>query len=320
MHVRHKLYDWGILASRRGALPTLVVGNVELGGTGKTPHVLDVAQRLQAMVGDDAVGVLSRGYGRKRSGFHWVSEAQQWRDVGDEPWMMQGRLPNLHVAVCEDRIHGLAQMAKERPQLRLVVLDDGMQHRPLQPDMIMGLVSRGIPPKIWQWMHVVPAGTFRDLPSRLGQCDLIVDTSGAGKGRDLNSSVRPQQPRPFHGASSNPLTAPALLVTGIARPQRVTQSALDVGIDLAACAHYPDHHAFQTSDVAHWVVWMTDHDIRALLTTEKDAVRLQGILPEGWKHALWVLPMAVDWEAEARLQGFLESWVQALPSLEQRMD
>ena len=136
LHVRHKLYDWGILHSERGALPTLVVGNVELGGTGKTPHVLDLAQRLQAMVGEDAVGVLSRGYGRaSASGFQWVSEAQQWQDVGDEPWMMQRRLPNLHVAVCEDRLHGLAQMASERPQLRMVVLDDGMQHRALRPDL-----------------------------------------------------------------------------------------------------------------------------------------------------------------------------------------
>ena len=94
LHVRHKLYDWGILHSERGALPTLVVGNVELGGTGKTPHVLDLAQRLQTMLGEDTVGVLSRGYGRAVP-VQWVSEAQQWQDVGDEPWMMQRRLPSL---------------------------------------------------------------------------------------------------------------------------------------------------------------------------------------------------------------------------------
>ena len=317
LHVRHKLYDWGILTSERGALPTLVVGNVELGGTGKTPHVLDLAQRLQAMVGKDAVGVLSRGYGRARKGFQWVDTALQWQDVGDEPWMMQRRMPSLHVAVCEDRIHGLAQMAAERPQLRLVVLDDGMQHRALQPDLLIGLKARETPKKAWQWTNVVPAGTFRDLPCRLKRCDLIVDTSGTGQGHHLKSSVRPSRP---YNTSGDTLSSPALLVTGIARPERATQSALDMGIDLAGCAHYPDHHAFQASDVTQWIEWMNAQNISALLTTEKDAVRLQDLLPAEWEDALWVLPMAVYWDDEATLQGFLESWVQALPSLEQRMD
>ena len=303
--------------SERGALPTLVVGNVELGGTGKTPHVLDLAQRLQAMVGEDTVGVLSRGYGRVSTGFQWVSEAQKWQDVGDEPWMIQRRQPSLHVAVCEDRLHGLAQMASQRPQLRLVVLDDGMQHRALQPDLLIGLSARNAPSKPWQWTKVVPAGTFRDLPSRLEPCDLVVDTTGTGKGHHLRSSVRPSAP---FNTTADTMSSPALLVTGIARPERATQSALDMGIELAGCAHYPDHHAFQPSDVTHWIEWMNAQNTSALLTTEKDAVRLQGVLPAEWEHALWVLPMAVHWEDEATLQGFLESWVQALPSLEQRMD
>ena len=317
LHVRHKLYDWGILHSERGALPTLVVGNVELGGTGKTPHVLDLTQRLQTMLGEDTVGVLTRGYGRASAGFQWVSEAQQWQDVGDEPWMMQRRLPSLHVAVCEDRLHGLAQMASERPQLRMVVLDDGMQHRALRPDLLVGLKARNAPSTPWQWTKMVPAGTFRDLPSRLERCDLVVDTSGAGKGHHLKSSIRSSAP---HNTSHDTLSTPVLLVTGIARPERATQSALDMGIELAGCAHYPDHHAFQASDVTHWIEWLNAQNISALLTTEKDAVRLQGMLPAEWEHALWVLPSSVHWEDEAALQGHLESWVQALPSLEQRMD
>ena len=320
MHIRHKLYDWGILSSERGVLPTLVVGNIELGGTGKTPHVLDLAHRLQALVGEDAVAVLSRGHGRASAGFQWVSKAQQWQDVGDEPWMMQQRLPNLHVAVCEDRLHGLAQMAEERPQLRVIVLDDGMQHRALQPDLTIGLKANSAPAKPWQWTKMVPAGTFRDFPSRLERCDLLVNTSGHGEGGQLNSSVRPQQPHPFDTSSTEVLATPALLVTGIARPERVVQSALEAGVKLAGCAHYPDHHEFRGSDVAHWIDWMTAQHISALLTTEKDAVRLQDMMPSGWEGGLWVLPMTLEWDDEGRLQAFLESWVQALPSLTQRTD
>ena len=76
--LRHALYDWGVLPSRRGALPTVVIGNVELGGTGKTPHVLDVAHRLEGLLGEGAVGILSRGYGRKTTGL-FVGEGR--RDV-----------------------------------------------------------------------------------------------------------------------------------------------------------------------------------------------------------------------------------------------
>ena len=109
--LRHALYDWGVLPSRRGALPTLVIGNVELGGTGKTPHVIDVAHRLEGLLGEGTVGILSRGYGRTTKGFLWVKDGETWRDSGDEPWMMQSRLPSVAVAVCEDRLHGLERMA-----------------------------------------------------------------------------------------------------------------------------------------------------------------------------------------------------------------
>ena len=318
LHVRHKLYDWGVLRSCRGVLPTLVVGNVQLGGTGKTPHVLDLAQRLQILLGDDAVGVLSRGYGRKSKGFGWVSDAKSWEEVGDEPWMLQRRLPKAHVAVCENRARGVARMAADRPSLRLVLLDDGMQHRTLQPDLLVGLIGMDVPAKPWQWTQMVPAGPFRDLPSRLDRCDFIVDTSGSKQGEHTTSAVRPQQPRLFNTSSTAILATPALLVTGIAQPLRVTQSALAVGVELAGCAHYPDHHPFQTSDVHRWQEWMSSHQIKALLTTEKDAVRLHDLWPVERKNALWVLPMEIEWEDEGALQAFLESCCQALPSLSQR--
>ena len=310
---RHALYDWGVLPSRRGALPTLVIGNVELGGTGKTPHVLDVAQRLEALLGEGAVGILSRGYGRTTKGFLWVKDAETWCDSGDEPWLMQSRLPSVAVAVCEDRLHGLERMADARPELRVVVLDDGMQHRALRPDVLVGLVGR---PVAHSWRSLVPAGPLRDLPSRLKRCDHLVDTSGHHPQCPWSSRTASAAPRrwpqgaPLEDAAQ--LQA-SLLVTGIARPGRVLEGAKQHA-EVTAHAFYPDHHAFTQADVDHWLAWMKEAGIASLITTEKDAVRLQPFESTLSEVEVWVLPLALVWHTEANVQAFLETWTQTLPS------
>ena len=311
--LRHALYDWGVLPSRPRALPTLVIGNVELGGTGKTPHVLDVAHRLERLLGEGTVGILSRGYGRKTTGFLWVKDAETWRDSGDEPWMMQSRLPTVDVAVCEDRLHGLQRMAATRPALRVVVLDDGMQHRALRPDVLVGLVGR---PSPHSWRSLIPAGPLRDLPSRLRRCDHLVDTSGHHPQCSWASRTASAPPQRWaHGGSDEgaSLREPALLVTGIARPGRALEGAQQHA-EVAAHAFYPDHHAFTQADVNHWMAWMKEAGISSLVTTEKDAVRLRP-----FEHILedvdvWVLPLTLVWHTEARVQAFLETWTQTLPS------
>ena len=217
---RHALHDLGILRSKRGALPTLVVGNVEVGGTGKTPHVLDLSRRLSALLGPGSVGVLSRGYRRTASGFQWVSDAASWHEVGDEPWMIQRKLPHLDVAVGADRIAALSRMAQERPSLRVVVLDDGLQHRALKPDRALALTSRPRPPQGLGWSRLLPAGPWRDLPSRLRKADVVVATTpvAAAQPHDLATSpatrvrpalLSPASPnrtgwsRPHFGTASN---------------------------------------------------------------------------------------------------------------------
>ena len=311
--LRHALYDWGVLPSRRGALPTLVIGNVELGGTGKTPHVLDVAQRLEALLGEGAVGILSRGYGRTTKGFLWVEEGETWRESGDEPWLMQSRLPSVAVAVCEDRLHGLERMADARPDLRVVVLDDGMQHRKLRPDVLVGLVGR---PVAHNWRSLVPAGPLRDLPSRLKRCDHLVDTSGHYPQCPWSSRTASAAPRRWpQGVSARDAAQPqtSLLVTGIARPDRALEGAKQHA-EVTAHAFYPDHHAFTQADVDHWLAWMKEAGIASLITTEKDAVRLQSFEATLSEVEVWVLPLTLNWHTEANVQAFLETWTQTLPS------
>ena len=273
LRLRHTLYDWGILPSQKGALPTLVVGNVELGGTGKTPHVLDAVRRLQTWCGADAVGILSRGYGRKTSGFLWVSEAETWDQVGDEPWLMHSELPEVPVAVCEDRLAGLRRMAKDRPGLRVVVLDDGLQHRALAPDRSMALAARPCPSRGLRWGRVVPAGPWRDL---LPVCSKPL-WPWTPRDRTLtcpSSPARCPPPRAVCTAilcRTNWTNPPSWSQASRGRTRAGFRRAPRA---LAGVAHYPDHHPFSPSDLSAWVAWMKDHGVDHVLTTPKDAVRI----------------------------------------------
>ena len=317
---RHLLYDLGLLTSQTGALPTLVVGNAELGGTGKTPHVLDLTRRLESLLGTGAVGILSRGYGRTTQDFQWVSQAPSWQEVGDEPWMMQSLLPSAPVAVGADRVRALQRMAADRPELRAVVLDDGLQHRALRPDLSIGLVSRPVPSRATGWANVLPAGPWRDLPGRLQRWDrLVITRPGAGaRERDSfwDSRTRGISVRPMGSLDHTAprLDGTCLLVTGVAQPHRVWESAVELGVEVAARAHYPDHHAFSEGDAEGWFSWMQANGVKSLLTTEKDAARLSTVLTPTQREALWVLPVEICWDRPELVDDFLKSWAQTLPS------
>ena len=309
--LRHKAFDWGFLHSERGALPTLVVGNLELGGTGKTPHAMDLAKRLESRLGTGTVAILSRGHGRSSKQFQWVDEACTWEHVGDEPWMMARSLRSIPVAVGANRLEALRAMAQTRPELKAVVLDDGMQHRTLIPDRLVCLQSR---PKA-TWASVLPAGPWRDLPSRAAQADLTVATQENVQGTHAQSHTSAHPPTCIHPAPlDTSLEHPALLVTGTAQPQRVMEAAVHLKVALAACAHYPDHHPFLARDIEAWNAYGRAHGVQDLVTTAKDAARLDPWLPQLAAWRIWTLPLEVHWHDEATLDEFLNSWVRTLPS------
>ena len=124
--VRNKLYDLGILKSCSFKMPVICVGNITVGGTGKTPHVIWLAGILSEMM---SVAVLSRGYMRKSRGFRVVSPDDTTSAVGDEPLQMSRSLPDVKVFVDRDRVHGIREIMRREPDIRTVVLDDGFQHR-----------------------------------------------------------------------------------------------------------------------------------------------------------------------------------------------
>lgn len=311
LHIRHALYDHGLLKSTTPALPTIVIGNLSLGGTGKTPHVELVLRSLQGL---GPLATLSRGYGRAGTGFREVQRADDAQQTGDEPLMMKRKFPETRVFVGVDRVTGCATIAQEAPGTRVIVLDDAFQHRALNGSLNILLTTWQRP---WHTDALLPAGTLRDLPSRrrsaqmvvVTKCPALPDTGqqetwreqlGLTKGQSLFfSGYRYAPPRSLHDATAVVPTGvgtAALLVTGIADPEPLLAHAKSL-FGKVEHMRFADHHAFNAADqrrIAERFVsfagFQKPGEHKVLITTEKDAARLGSALING---PLEDIPIAV---------------------------
>ncbi|NND94376.1 MAG: tetraacyldisaccharide 4'-kinase [Flavobacteriales bacterium] len=167
LRLRHRLYDKGMKKSSYGPLKTIVIGNLELGGTGKTPLTIHVLQLLQK---DYRMGFLSRGYGRDTKGFQRIQADSDPALIGDEPLLINQSCPGVESAVCEDRLQGLEELA-EKASLDFVVLDDAYQHRKLASGFNILVTPYAKP--FWK-NHLIPEGSLRDLKERAKAAHCIV--------------------------------------------------------------------------------------------------------------------------------------------------
>ena len=297
LKLRHGLYDTEILKSEPGALPTLVLGNLTVGGTGKTPLTELLVLELEKILGEGHVGILSRGYGRQTKGFRWVSESDFASIVGDEPLMLRRKLPHVPVAVCENRLAGLRKMRDEEPDLQWVVCDDALQHRQLKPTIALLVLDSTQPIKK---DRLLPLGRLRDLPSRMTHADgaivtrLPFDASGTLEmalkeaGWPLHRvhfgtsmQAMPLRTWPDNQPAKNglPGSPPAqreriLTVAGIARPERFMERLTERFQVVRREAH-TDHKQFSEADVKRWKTILDSDRLHALITTKKDATRLE---------------------------------------------
>ena len=167
LSLRHLAYDKGWKKVQKADVPTICVGNITVGGTGKTPHV----ELLLRLLEFRAVAVLSRGYKRKSRGFRVVQETDTARSVGDEPLQMARKFPSATVAVDKDRLHGCRELAAGHPQV--IVLDDAFQYRKLDASLKIVLVDYSRP--VFE-DRLLPWGRLRDLPSRIRKAHAVVVT------------------------------------------------------------------------------------------------------------------------------------------------
>ena len=167
---RHRLFDWGILKSEKFDIPVICIGNITVGGTGKTPMAEMVIAYMSQM---HRVALLSRGYGRRTKGYLEVKADSRYRDVGDEPLQIKLKFPDTVVAVCEKRADGIRRICAEHPDVDLIVMDDGFQHRYVEPKVNIVMIDATRPV---QHDRMLPLGTLRDLPEELHRAHYFVVT------------------------------------------------------------------------------------------------------------------------------------------------
>jgi len=262
---RNQLYDRRLLPARRLRGPVVSIGNLSVGGSGKTPFVILLGELLKARgIGFD---VLSRGYGRQTRGVLLVDPGGSSREFGDEPLLIARRL-EVPVVLGEDRHQaGVFAEGKFGPQLHL--LDDGFQHRALARDFDIVLVT---PEDARD--RLLPSGRLREPLRSVRRADAVVLTSGASPtSYPLDGKL---VWRVLRGIV--PVTVPARPVAfcGIARPQNFMLQLRKAGIEPAAEAVYHDHHGYTESDIRELLALKEKSEADGFVTTEKDAINLGG--------------------------------------------
>ncbi len=287
--VFHKLYDRKLIGSYQPDVATICVGNLSVGGTGKSPMVEYLLRLLQ---GKTSVAVISRGYRRKTKGFVIAEEATTAADIGDEPMQFHQKFPGVTIAVGEERAKAIEELIKQKVETDVIILDDAFQHRAVTPGFNILLTECN---NLFTRDGYLPAGSLRDLKSNYKRADLIVVTKCDGNldnGRrdQIINEIKPlpyQQVffttiaygTPYHIFSGKMTDwqgiSAAVLVTGIANPQPLLDYLQLKSLELHHIA-YADHHHFSAADVekiltAYNAINQTN---KIILTTEKDAVRL----------------------------------------------
>jgi tetraacyldisaccharide 4'-kinase len=298
--VRSALYDRGLLGSEEAGVPVISVGNLAVGGSGKTPVALALAERLT--LAGRRPAVLSRGHGATSGAVRVVSDGERVllsaAEGGDEPVLLARRVQGLRVVCGPDRA-ALARLAVDRLGADVLLLDDGFQHRRLRRDLDVVVLDASNP---WGNGHCLPRGPNREPPGALSRAGLVwlthVDRAagaggrrtgdGLGALRDLARAHTGRDPVESRHAARDLVDGElrrsfglgalagrrVALLTGVARPGSVRRTVEDLGAVVAVARDYPDHHRFALAEVEEALAAAAAAGAGMLVTTEKDAVRL----------------------------------------------
>ena len=301
VRLRHFLYDRGWLSSKRYPFPILCVGNLAVGGTGKTPMV----EYLVRLLGQEQVAILSRGYRRKTRGFVLADDSATAMTLGDEPYQYHRKFPQATVAVCESRQEGIERLL-ENPHFKYIILDDAFQHRKVQAGTNLLLTSYD---KLYTQDFLLPVGSLRDIRSRARKAQIIIVTKCPELTQTEQEKIIQQlKPLPSQKvyfttiaysdrvyshedsqALKDFIATPFTLVTGIANPTPLVDFLEKQGASFEHLA-YSDHHHFSNRELE------LLRQKGRILTTEKDYVRLEGALP-----TLYYLPIETQFLNDQRL-------------------
>lgn len=312
MLLRNKMFDWGILPSHSFDIPVIGVGNLSLGGTGKTPHVEYLIRLLHPQF---KVAILSRGYGRRTKGFLLAEINMSTSFIGDEVRQYKNKFPELIVAVCEKRVKGIKKLTSLYPDLDVIILDDAYQHRYVKPGLNILLTGYS---NLYTDSFVVPTGRLREFISGASRAHIICVTKAPKVlspivVKEYEKKLKPEKHQQliftylhyknliplYEGAGDNmPEKVYAILMlTGIANPYPLEEHLKQKCTELFKM-EYKDHHNYSLKDTD--TILKTFNNIysvnKIIVTTEKDAKRLERPqFREKFKNTpIFYVPIEVD--------------------------
>jgi tetraacyldisaccharide 4'-kinase len=300
------MFDKKLLRSASFNFPVICVGNLAVGGTGKTPMTEYLVRILKEKY---QVAVLSRGYKRKTKGFVLADNHTTAIDIGDEPMQIHLKFVDVTVAVDEERVVGIPLILQSNPDTEVIILDDAFQHREVTAGLNILLTDYN---NLYTRDILLPAGDLRDMRSSSERAEIIIVTKCKSyleeeEKQKIISEIRPTQNQkvyftkikysvPYHLFSHEEKIldpeSQVLLVCGIANPQPIKE-VLTKYVSTYEILNYRDHHIFSTDDLREIkkVFSKMNSKNKIILTTEKDAVRLSKFKNELSDLPVYVFPM-----------------------------
>lgn len=324
MAIRNAMFDHGIILKQKAFdIPVITVGNISMGGSGKTPHTEYIIENLRK---DHKIGVLSRGYKRRTKGFVLATENSHVEDIGDEPYQIYQKFRDkgVMVAVCEKRVDGIEKMRGIDPGLDLIVLDDAFQHRYVKPQIAVVLMEYNRPAFR---DHMLPFGRLREPMSALNRADVIVVTKCPENMKPVNRRIYNESLNPFpyqkvlfsrytylepvavfrdSQAVRDRLIMPdltendtLLAVTGVANPRPFVRQLRKFKAKVKI-KRFSDHHNFTHTDLESIEEKFNamKGNRKFIVTTEKDAMRLMNnpYFPHNLRKYIYYLPIEVSFD------------------------
>jgi tetraacyldisaccharide 4'-kinase len=315
--IRNFMYNTGILKRHEFNLPVICVGNITVGGTGKTPHTEYLIELLSRHF---RVATLSRGYKRKSSGFRIASPSDMVNEIGDEPMQIFLKYPGITVAVDRNRVNGVNSIINAEPGIEVIILDDGYQHRSITPGLSILLTDFG---RLMINDHLLPYGRLRENVTNMNRADIILITKSPEKispiqrriiVKDIDkapyqnlyfTSLEYKDPIPvFRNSSEKKISLSGmtkektgiLLLTGIANPVPLKEYLSGYFTEIIQIS-FPDHHKFTEKDLTRVTGAFNDlvSSEKFIITTEKDAVRLREFtnIAELIRTSVYYIPLEI---------------------------
>lgn len=284
---RNYFFDIGILKSRYFSdINSIVVGNLSVGGTGKTPHVEYIANFLKK---DFKISILSRGYGRKTKGFLKADDNSNFNLIGDEPMQYYLKFKSLiDVFVCEKRVEGIEKIISTN-NIDFIILDDAFQHRYIKADTYITLTDYN---NLFFNDFVLPSGRLREFRSGINRSNIVVvtkcpdnisfDEMASIKNKIFDygvenvffSKIKYGKLVPLFKTKDEAVVSKVAILTGIAKPQLLVDY-IDENYQIIKHFQFSDHHSFSEKEIDTLIEFYHKNNLDAIITTEKDAVRLR---------------------------------------------